>query len=288
LIRFSRLGSSPDGTVAEAERFARERGESDKLIVGRFEANPALIAIQARYSAANVRPLSAAEAAVAVPHNVTSGWLVRMFRPPRKWAQPTWETPLLDTPKLPANAKAETEMTSDTWWWHHKTRKRGRRDVKILERWLEQDPENWYALQALAREACVLEDLEVAISAQERAAASPDITPDVRADLLANASLYATGLRDMAKAALLARQALLCRSSTGLAWIILAKCAASKNDWQTVRRMIARAMECRELQISKAPLMEAGFLLLLADLNLVVLMLHMRGRVNCSSSPDWT
>lgn len=221
---------SSDDTIAEARKFALERGDSGKLIVGQFEwcddfgaartyahslatgdvhatidLDDRLIGGEHLREAAGrllERPgLGAIIAAYEGP--VTAGgWRERLFRPPVVWIGATWEDP---------QCSRSHSTTSKVRWWHTRKQTHGRRDLDIALRWAAAEPSKWRWQLAIASEAAYLDapDWPLVEQACERGLAlTPDTEPESRASLCELRARARYASRDLAEAERWAREAI--------------------------------------------------------------------------------
>jgi tetratricopeptide (TPR) repeat protein len=251
---------SRDGTVAEARRFAKRRREPGKLIVGHFEwcddfaaarnhahslatsdvhayidldeviiGGAEHLRCEAQRFAASPR-LGAIDAPLeqgyAVPDYWASGYH-RLFRAPVAWINPVWER---------VQIEGEVEATTRVRWCHQKNRPRGRRDLELCMAWLEREPDNANALQAAAKEAMLLGELQTVLSACDRALAQElegfDIFPaaELRADFLTYRAMALWNLRDGDAAAEAAHEAVELCPGHARARSVLAIWASDRGD----------------------------------------------------------
>ena len=162
---------SRDSTIGEARRFAKDRGEPDKLIVGRFRwCDDWAAARNHAHSLAtgdvhayvdlddrivggeHLREVAdrLADPAVGVVTTITSGpttpeqWRHRIFRAPVKWKGRAHEQPEFE---------GLAHVTKLVRWHHLRSVPRGRRDLEIALKWARAEPDNPRPLLAAAVEA---------------------------------------------------------------------------------------------------------------------------------------
>jgi glycosyltransferase involved in cell wall biosynthesis len=180
---------SGDGTVAEAERYAAERGELEKLIIGHFAwcddfaaaRNAAhelatgdvhaTVDLDDRLEGAEHLPtimgqfLERSELGSIYAMYVGSGALsvarLRLIRAPVRWIGRTWEEPAI---------VGEQQLTSLVRWRHAGNGRHGRRDLDIALGWADEDPHDWRPWAAAACEAAYqLHDWELVGDYADRA-----------------------------------------------------------------------------------------------------------------------
>jgi glycosyltransferase involved in cell wall biosynthesis len=185
---------SVDDTVEEARRYAEERGEPGKLIVGRFEwcddfgaartyAHSlatgdvhAYIDLDDRLEGAE--HLGSVVAEFANQSGLGTVWAnyymadetvgkprPRFARAPVRWLDPTYEA-------IEEQEGASQIYTSLVRWRHAGDSQHGRRDLDIALKWSERDPENWWPWYIAAKEAAFpLRDAELLFQYGNRALA---------------------------------------------------------------------------------------------------------------------
>ena len=175
---------STDATIAEARRFARSKGEPDKLVIARHRWRNDFAAAR---NAAHRRATGSVHTYLDLDERLVGGehlrdeaqrladdptldvisalwsgpinpeqWQPRLFRPPVTWEGRTWETPL---------ENGTMAMSDDIRIHHTRETPRGRRDLEIAERWAADEPDNWRPFRALASEATDLELWDVVLDA---------------------------------------------------------------------------------------------------------------------------
>lgn len=201
---------STDRTVAAAEQFARRRGESGKLVVGRFDwcddfaaarqhaddlatgdwvswvdADDEVVGLDRLKALAE----QADDETVAFfcryqyatdDHGncVCELWRERMVRHPG----PAWEGRLHEHKIFKAGKVVQVDPQVAEWRHHHDAKETDRsgRNVRILTAWLEDEPDSPRILSSLALEHVGNDDPENAVQVLERYLAQPGEPPDRR------------------------------------------------------------------------------------------------------------
>ncbi len=190
---------STDGTVKEARRFARSKGEPGKLVIARhrWKADFArarnvghrrasgtvhgwIDADERLEGAEHLRAeaqrlvddptldvISAVWSGVLNPEQ----WQPRILRAPVTWTGRTWETPL---------EYGRQAMTDRISIFHSRQTPRGRRDLEIAKRWATDEPDDWRPFRALVSEATDLALWHMVLDAGSRALALPDTPAEIR------------------------------------------------------------------------------------------------------------
>lgn len=183
---------SKDGTVAEARRFAKERGEPSKLIVGRFKWRDDFAAARTHahslasgeihawidlddrlQGASNIHTVVEAFgqrpdlAAINAWYELDPPVMFRRFlRSPVRWEFPTYERP---SPVRGA-VRGKLDVTTLVRWHHAEDGMHGRRDLDIALRWAKDSPTSWRPWCCAALEAWKqLDDFDLAAEYGERA-----------------------------------------------------------------------------------------------------------------------
>jgi tetratricopeptide (TPR) repeat protein len=146
----------------------------------------------------------------------------------------TWENP---------DNNGSGKWTDQVWWWHRKTRIRGRRDLDLALAWLQDEPKNLRPLEAVISEASHLYDWGLASETCDRALALRKLSPRERAGFLmmkANARFEAGDRKLAARAA---RAAVKHDPNVSSAWVILARCAFLRADWEEALGSAQRVLE---------------------------------------------
>jgi hypothetical protein len=246
---------SRDGTIAEAKRYALERGEPEKLILGRFKWCDDFAAARnhahslatgdvhvwvdlddrirgAEHLRANAERLAGAHAdwAVAAPYRLaddvlTTQWSRRMFRAPVHWLGRTWEGVYPQRDELP--------VTDDLVWPHQRRSHRSKRDLDIARAWAEEDC-SLRPLKTLAAEGLCLRLPDVALEACATALSLPKLSTRDHGQLLAMCSHAHAIAGRLGEAEACARDAVeLAPDDThcAVAWIFLGERACRRRDW---------------------------------------------------------
>jgi Glycosyl transferase family 2 len=190
---------SGDGTVAEAERYAAERGEPEKLIVGHFAWCDDFAAARNHAHSLASGDVHAwmdlddrmqggehlrteagrlfSEPKFDIILALWSGpitpemWRPCMMRAPVSWTGATWETPL----------EVGRQATAPKIRLHHtREQSHGRRDLDIALRWATQDPGNYRPLLAAGIEAASNSEWELAADCASRGLAQSEVPELIR------------------------------------------------------------------------------------------------------------
>ncbi len=262
---------SSDGTIGEARAFADERGEPEKLIVGRLQWRDDFgaarthahslatgdihitIDLDDRLSGgAHLRAVTArfaAEPELQLISALWEGglygtvWRPRLLRAPVEWFGATWELPLAAgswSSQIPFLEDSSGEVTDQITVRHVRTEPRGRRDLEIALRWGQRDPHNWRPWYAAAVEAL---DNGDAIMVREASQLGLGLQLPVRVR-----ALFLTQLADDAhrqgergRAEELAVRALANFAENPFAWLIRAEAALERNDLDSAAHHLQRA-----------------------------------------------
>lgn len=193
---------STDDTVKEARRFARSKGEPDKLVILRHKWRDDFA--RAR-NAAHRRAAGSLHTYLDLDERLEGGeelraeaqrlvddpgldvvcaewsgpinpaqWQPRLFRAPVRWEERTWETPL---------EHGRMHMSDRIRFHHTREIPRGRRDLDLAEAWAEAEPANWRPWRALASEAVDCEEWAIALDACHRGLELSHTPAEIRAFL---------------------------------------------------------------------------------------------------------
>jgi hypothetical protein len=220
---------SRDGTIGEARRYARERREAKKLIVGRFkwcddfgaartyahslatggihgtiDLDERLVGAQhLRAEAARIseRPKVGVLLALCSGSLASSDWQPCLLRAPVRWKYPTAEVPC-DTDRGLVSGHVRYE--------HTRAVHRGPRDLKIALQWLKREPDDSRALMTVAATAFDNSELSTAEDALQALLArrTPPLIGDERASAFGLRAQIARDRGDLSAAQEFARRAI--------------------------------------------------------------------------------
>ncbi len=266
---------SRDGTIGEARAFASERGQPDKLVVGR-------IPWRDDFAAARTRAHSLATAGVHVTIDLDDRliggaqlrdvatrfesepeltaisalwegqlygevWRQRLMRSPVEWFGATWEWPLVagSWESQIRFLEPPPAQTTDLVKVRHVRRvARGRRDLEIALGWGRREPDDWRPWYAAAVEALDNGDWETFEEACQRGLAL-DLPDRIRVLFLTQQALDAHMHGDRGRAEALALDALAFGSDNALARLICASAALDRNDVESASSHLQKAEESR-------------------------------------------
>ncbi len=264
---------SRDGTIGESRAFARQRGDPDKLVVGRLkwrddfgaarthahwlatgdvhvtiDLDDRLVGgAQLREAAARFESEPELGAVSALWEGQLYGevWRQRLLRPPVTWVGATWEWPSVAGPWesqirfLEPASGAVTDLISVR---HVREVARGRRDLEIALKWRRREPDNWRPWYVAAVEALDNDD-SVKFQQACRRALRLNLPDPIRALFLTQQALAAHMQGQRRHAAELAGEALSYGPDNALALVICASAALDRNDVEAASHHIAKAEE---------------------------------------------
>jgi hypothetical protein len=165
---------SMDGTVGEARRYAQERDDADKLVVGHFkwcydfgaarthahslasgdvhtwiDLDDRLEGAEHMHAIVEQFAKRPQLGMIMAQYHLGSEWNVpvdRFARAPVRWVHPTYE-------RIAPRHMDRVASTGAVLWRHTGDSQHGRRDLDIALRWAEEAPENWLPWFAAAKEA---------------------------------------------------------------------------------------------------------------------------------------
>jgi glycosyltransferase involved in cell wall biosynthesis len=264
---------SRDGTIGEARAYADERGEPEKLIVGRFKWREDFGAARTHahslatgdvhltidlddrlIDGAHVRDVATrfqSEPELAAISARWEGklygevWRQRLLRPPITWIGATWEWPSVAGPwesQIGFLTPASGEITDMLSVRHVREMARGRRDLEIALRWGRREPDNWRPWYVAAVEALDNGDWAGFHQASRRGL-SLDLPDGIRALFLTQLALEAHMQGERGRAEELATAALSYGPDNALARVICASAALDRNDVEAASAHIEKAEE---------------------------------------------
>jgi glycosyltransferase involved in cell wall biosynthesis len=262
---------SRDGTIGEARSFARERGQPDKLVVGRIPWRDDFAAARTQahslatagvhvtidlddrvIGGAHLRDVAArfeSEPELTAISALWEGrlygevWRQRLLRSPVEWFGATWEWPLVagswesQIRFLEPPPKQTTELVKVR---HVRRVARGRRDLEIALGWGRRQPHDWRPWYAAAVEALDNGDSSTFEEACQRGLAL-DLPDSIRVLFLTQQALDAHVHGDRRRAEALAFDALSSGSENALARLICASAALDRNDVETASSHLQKA-----------------------------------------------
>jgi glycosyltransferase involved in cell wall biosynthesis len=230
---------SRDGTVAEARRFARERAEPGKLVVGHFKWCDDFAA--ARNHAASLASGSlylwidcderllggeslrevAAELLTQPRLSMVGGlwrgpasaegWRPLLLRAGVRWQNRTMEAP--------APGQGEAGWTHRISLHHERRIHHGRRDLDIALRWADEEPRAWLPLQAAAQEAGELMEWDIVLDCCDRALTRARLPVEQRGSFLSMRAHGLAALGDRAGAEKLVCESIDCSPEDRSDWL---------------------------------------------------------------------
>lgn len=264
---------SRDGTIGESRAFARERAETDKLLVARLKWRDDFSAARTHahwlatgdvhvtidlddrlIGGVHLREVAArfeSEPELGAISALWEGrlygevWRQRLLRPPVIWVGATWEWPTAAGPWesqirfLEPPSGAVTDRISVR---HVRDVARGRRDLAIARKWARREPDNWRPWYVTAVEALDNDD-SVRFQHACRRALRLELPDRIRALFLTQEALSAHARGERERAEELATQALSCGPDNALALVICASAALDRDDVEAASNHIAKAEE---------------------------------------------
>jgi glycosyltransferase involved in cell wall biosynthesis len=264
---------SRDGTIGESHAFARERGEPDKLVVGRFKWRQDFGAARTHahrlatgdvhvtidlddrlIGGAHLRDVAArfeSDPELAAISASWEGelygevWRQRVLRPPVTWVGATWEWPSVAGPwesQIRFLTPASGEVTDLISVRHVREAARGTRDLEIALRWGRREPDSWRPWYVAAVEALDNGD-SVRFHQAFRRGLRLDLPDGIRALFLTQYALQAHMQGERGRAEEVATEALSYGPDNALARVICASAALDRNDLEAASSHIEKAEE---------------------------------------------